>query len=123
MLDGAGPLRTLVSVILPNCIPVVATVALLHFFYAWNESQLSALYLGINPELYTISFGVQNYRVAFPLPNSLQASALFAMAVPVVVLFLAQRFFMRDVVVTGTEKPRVERKDLRSGASVLERYK
>jgi len=32
MLDGAGSLRILVSVILPQSIPVVTTVALLHFF-------------------------------------------------------------------------------------------
>lgn len=114
MLDGAGPLRTLVSVILPNCLPAVATVALLHFFYAWNEAQVAGLYLGINPDLYTISFGVQNYQSRFPPPNALQASALLAMAVPVLVLFLAQRFFMRDVVVTGAEKPIAERKDRRS---------
>ena len=85
-------------------IPADATVALLHFFYAWNETRISAMYLGVNPDLYTISFGVQNYQANFPPPNALQASAILAMIVPILVLFLVQRFFMRDMVVTGIEK-------------------
>jgi ABC-type glycerol-3-phosphate transport system permease component len=34
----------------------------------------------------------------------LQASAVVLMIVPVVFLFLAQRFFIQDMVVTGLEK-------------------
>ncbi len=37
-------------------------------------------------------------------PTLIQASALMTMAVPVIVFFLAQRAFMRGVVVTGVEK-------------------
>ncbi len=37
-------------------------------------------------------------------PTLIQASALMTMAVPVVVFFLAQRAFMRGVVVTGVDK-------------------
>jgi ABC-type glycerol-3-phosphate transport system permease component len=59
MLDGAGPIRILVSVILPQSIPIVTTVALLHFFYIWNETRLSSLYLGISPNLQLVSFAVQ----------------------------------------------------------------
>lgn len=104
MLEGAGPLRILIWVILPQSLPAVITAALLHFFYAWNEIRMASLYLGINPDLHTVAFGVQRYQSYFPTPNELQASALMAMVVPVVVLFLAQRVFMRDVLVTGMEK-------------------
>ena len=37
-------------------------------------------------------------------PTLIQAAALMTMAVPVVVFFLAQRAFMRGVVVTGVDK-------------------
>jgi multiple sugar transport system permease protein len=104
MLDGAGPLRVLVSVILPESGPVITTVALLHFFYAWNELRQASLYLGIAPDLYTIAFRVQQYQSYFPAPNMLQVSALFAMAIPVLVLFLTQREFMHEVLITGLEK-------------------
>jgi multiple sugar transport system permease protein len=103
-LDGAGPLRILTSVVLPQSVPVLVTVSLLHFFYAWNETRLQALYLGINPDLYTVAFAVQGYQRFFPPPNMLQVSALLVMSVPVIVLFLAQRVFMQNMVVTGMEK-------------------
>jgi multiple sugar transport system permease protein len=104
MLDGAGPLRILFSIILPQAIPAVATVALLHFFYTWNELRLASLYLGIAPNLRTVSFNVQTYQTLTFTPEMLQAGALLVMIVPVLVLFIFQRFFMQDMVVVGTEK-------------------
>lgn len=104
MLDGAGPLRILISVILPQSIPVVTTVALLHFFYIWNETRLSSLYLGVSPNLQMVSFGVQRSQSFFFTPEALMVGALVVMSVPVIVLFLSQRFFMQDMIVTQIEK-------------------
>jgi len=104
MLDGAGPLRTLFSVILPQSWPVVITVSLLHFFYMWNETRQAALYLSIRRDLAPVAFGVQSFQSLAPVQNQLQASALVVMIVPVLVLLISQRLFMRDVVVTGTER-------------------
>jgi multiple sugar transport system permease protein len=104
MLDGAGPLRILISVILPQSIPVVTTVALLHFFYIWNETRLASLYLGISPNLQLVSFGVQRSQTFFFTPEALMVGALVVMVIPVIVLFLSQRFFMQDMIVTQIEK-------------------
>jgi multiple sugar transport system permease protein len=104
MLDGAGPLRILFQVILPQSWPTVITASLLHFFYMWNETRQAALYLSTSRELAPISFGVQNFQSLAPIQNQLQASALILMIVPVIVLLISQRYFMRDVVVTGMEK-------------------
>lgn len=104
MLDGAGPLRILVSVILPQSIPSVVTVALLHFFYVWNETRSASLYLGIAPNLQPISFGIQLTQSFFFTPESLMVGAIVVMIVPVVVLFLSQRFFMHDMIITQIEK-------------------
>ncbi|HKI54368.1 MAG TPA: carbohydrate ABC transporter permease, partial [Anaerolineales bacterium] len=76
MLDGAGPLRILLSVILPQSIPVVTTVALLHFFYIWNETRNASLYLGVSPNLQTISFGIQRTQSFFFTPEALMVGAL-----------------------------------------------
>ncbi len=104
MLDGAGPLRTLVSIILPQSIPTVLTVALLHFFNAWNEMKMASLYLGVRPDLQTIAFSAQTFQGVGITPNVLQASAVLLMVVPIVVLFLSQRFFMQDMVIANIEK-------------------
>jgi multiple sugar transport system permease protein len=104
MIDGAGPLRILFQVILPQTWPTVITISLLHFFYMWNETRQAALYLSIRRDLVPISFGIQNFQSLSPIQNQLQASALILMIVPVIVLIISQRYFMRDVVVTGMEK-------------------
>jgi multiple sugar transport system permease protein len=104
MLDGAGPLRILLSVILPQSWPVIITTALLHFFYIWNETRQAALYLGTRRDLAPISFGIQNFQSLAPIQNILQASALILMIIPVLVLINSQRYFMRDMVITGMEK-------------------
>jgi multiple sugar transport system permease protein len=104
MLDGAGPLRRLFSVILPQSWHVVITVALLHFFYTWNETRLASIYLGSNSDLMPVSFAVQNYQSLIPIQNVIEASTVLVLIVPVAVLFLAQRYFMQGVLVTGAEK-------------------
>jgi multiple sugar transport system permease protein len=104
MLDGAGPLRTLVSIVLPQAIPTVVTVALLFFFNSWNELKMASLYLGVRPDLQTIAFSTQIYQGVGFTAEILQASAVLVMIVPVVVLFLAQRYFMQDMVIAGVEK-------------------
>jgi multiple sugar transport system permease protein len=104
MLDGAGPIRILTSIIIPQSIPVITTVSLLHFFYIWNELRLASLYLGISPQLRTISFTIQSTQAINFTPEVLQASALILVIVPAAVLFICQRFFMQDMVVTGLEK-------------------
>jgi len=51
-----------------------------------------------------ISFGVQRSPSFFFTPEVLMLGALVVMDVPVIVLFIAQRFFMQDMVVTQIEK-------------------
>jgi multiple sugar transport system permease protein len=104
MLDGAGPLRTLVSIIVPQAMPAIATVALLQFFNTWNELRMSSLYLAIRPDLQTMAFTSQAFTTYGFTPQTLQTGAVILMAIPLLVLFLSQRFFMQDMVVTGTEK-------------------
>lgn len=104
MLDGAGPLRTLIYIVLPQSVPVVATAGLLHFFYIWNELRLSSLYLGIRQDLRTIAYSVQAFPTYGYTQEMLQATALLVMIVPILAVFLAQRFFLKDMVITGLEK-------------------
>jgi multiple sugar transport system permease protein len=104
-LEGAGPFRILRSVILPLSVPAITAVSLFHFFYSWNDFFLPLLYLSGKPDLQTLPIAIQQYNALYvSQPTLIQASALMTMAVPVIVFFLAQRAFMRGVVVTGVEK-------------------
>jgi ABC-type glycerol-3-phosphate transport system permease component len=51
-----------------------------------------------------ISFAVQRNQSYFFTPEALMVGALLVMIVPVIVLFLAQRLFMQDMIVTQIEK-------------------
>jgi multiple sugar transport system permease protein len=105
MIDGASPFRVLRSVILPLSVPAIVAVSLFHFFFSWNDFFLPLLYLSGKPELQTLPIAIQQYNALYvSQPTLIQAAALMTMAVPVVVFFLAQRSFMRGVVVTGVEK-------------------
>ncbi len=106
MLDGAGPVRILVQIILPQSIPVVATVAMLHFFYIWNEFRLSSLYMGLNYDFWLLAPRLQYATPELGISNDalVQSGALLLIIVPVLVLLAFQRFFMQDMAVTGLEK-------------------
>ena len=105
MIDGAGPFRILRSIIVPQSIPAITAVTLFHFFWAWNDFFVPLLYLGNKPELQPLSIGIQQYNALYASqPTLIQASAVLAMIVPVFIFFIAQRAFMRGVVVTGVEK-------------------
>jgi multiple sugar transport system permease protein len=105
MIDGAGPLRILRSVIVPQSVAAITAVSLFHFFFAWNDFFVPLLYLASKPELQPVSIAIQQYNALYATqPTLIQASALMTMIVPIVVFLLAQRAFMRGVVVTGVDK-------------------
>jgi multiple sugar transport system permease protein len=105
MIDGAGPFRILRSVILPQSVAALTAVSLFHFFFAWNDFFVPLLYLANNREIQPLSIAIQQYNAIYASqPTLIQAAALMTMAVPVVVFLLAQRAFMRGVVVTGVDK-------------------
>jgi multiple sugar transport system permease protein len=105
MIDGAGPFRVLWSVIVPQAIPAIVAVTLFHFFWAWNEYFLPLIYLQGAEELQPLSVGLARFNALYSQePTLIQAAAILAMALPVVIFFLAQRAFMRGVVFGGVEK-------------------
>ncbi len=105
MMDGAGPFRILFSIILPQSWPVITTVALFHFIWAWNEYFYAYIYLSARPDLQPISVGIYAYNAMyFAQPHMIQTTALMGLVIPVVIFFLAQRAIMRGVVITGVEK-------------------
>ena len=106
-VDGASPLRTLWSVIVPQAWPAIIAVALFHFFFTWNDFFAPLVYLSGHPELATMTVGLQAFSAVYAGSGSgflTQAAALLALIVPVAIFFIAQRVFMRGVVISGVEK-------------------
>jgi multiple sugar transport system permease protein len=100
-VDGAGPLRILFTIVLPNAKPAFASVAIVTFLFFWG------LYLW--PLLMTTGEAVRPLPLAiaafYTLPP-LQWGDIMAfgvmMVAPVLVVFIAfQRWFVRGVASTG----------------------
>jgi multiple sugar transport system permease protein len=105
MIDGAGSFRILRSVIIPQAKAAIVAVSLFHFFWAWNEFFLPQVYLQTVPDAQPLAVGLSRFNALYSQePTLIQAAALMAMALPLVVFFLAQRAFMRGVVFSGVEK-------------------
>jgi multiple sugar transport system permease protein len=107
MMDGASPVRILISVIIPQSWPAIISVVLFHFFFAWNDFLGPLIYLTGHPDLYPIAIGLNYFNTTFRTANApaaIQAGALMALVIPVIIFFIAQRVFMRGVVISGVEK-------------------
>jgi multiple sugar transport system permease protein len=105
-IDGAGPFKTLVSVILPQAWPVVIAVAIFHLVYSWNDFFAPLIYLSSAPDLQPVAVGLARFsgaRVAQD-PGLIQAGTLITMAIPVIMFLIFQRVFVRGIVITGVEK-------------------
>ena len=104
-IEGAGPLRILRSVIIPQAWPVIIAVAIFHIVYSWNDFLGPLLYLSAKPELQTVAIGLARFEgIHFSDPNHIQAGTLLTMAIPIVIFLIFQRVFTRGIVITGVEK-------------------
>lgn len=105
MLDGAGPLRILVSVIIPQALPAITAVAIFHVVYAWNDFFTPLIYLSTAPELQPLPVALARYKgIYFDHRSLIQAGTLLTIAIPVLFFFLFQRVFIKGIVFSGVEK-------------------
>ncbi len=104
-IDGAGPIRTFFSVILPQSLPALTAVALFHFFFAWNDFFGPLIYLAGTPEQNPISVGLSSFNGLYQTNNELVlAAAVISMIPPLLLFFFAQRVFIQGIVITGVDK-------------------
>jgi multiple sugar transport system permease protein len=105
MIDGAGPFRILWSIILPNSKPALVAVVLMHMVFAWKDFFEPLIYLASKPELQPISVGIQQFNALYgQQPQLIQSAVLIGLTLPVILFFIAQRYFMQGIVMTGVEK-------------------
>ncbi len=104
-IDGAGPLRTLITIIVPQARAAIVAVALFHFFFAWNDFFEPFVYLAGERDKMPISVGLYSFIGLYKSsPHLIQAAAMITMAIPIAVFVLGQRFFMRGIDLRGALK-------------------
>ena len=86
-VDGAGTLRTFLSIVVPNTLPGIAATAIFTFIAAWNEFLL-ALILTTSVDVQPAPPGLYSWAVyTFVAWDSLM-TATVVIVIPVLVLFL-----------------------------------
>ena len=97
-MDGAGFVRTFISIMLPLTKPVVATVSILQVLHAWNDFLLPVVITLGNPDIRTLSVGVYAFKGEYFVDWSGMAAASVITILPIIVLFLfMQKYFVEGV--------------------------
>lgn len=92
-VDGCGPLRTLLQVILPTALPGVVAVAVYAFMTAWGEVLFASVLTSEGSR--TLAVGLQGYSTQNEVYWNQVMAASLVVSVPVVVGFLLlQRQFV-----------------------------
>jgi multiple sugar transport system permease protein len=101
IVDGAGRLRILTTILLPLMGPPLSTLAVLTFLQVWNDF-LWPLVVTSSPETMTVQLGLATFQSAhFTNWPVLMAGTLMSQ-LPVLLLFLlGQRYFVRSIATTG----------------------
>jgi len=101
MLDGCGPFRIWWQILLPLSKPALTTVAVLAFISHWDDFFGPLVYLNSLPN-YTVSLALRLFQDQNGSEFHLLMAAALMHIVPVVLLFfLAQRFFVKGIAMTG----------------------
>jgi ABC-type glycerol-3-phosphate transport system permease component len=103
-IDGCGPLQTWWLIMMPLCRPIVITVAVFSFIYVWNDFLYPLLYIN-SDEKQTVALGLQSFKSAYAgaEPQLIMAASVMMIIPTVLLFFVAQKAFMRGVVVSGVK--------------------
>ena len=118
MMDGANPMTIFIKIVLPLSLPVMATIALFHGVYQWNDYMVANIYVD-NRELYPLQMLL--YRIVSEnlspavatganvvrntTSQSLQLATMVVTTVPVVIIYpFLQKYFIQGMTLGGVKE-------------------
>lgn len=102
-IDGASKIKTFTLVILPLAAPALVITALFSFMTAWSEYIVAAQVL-LEPSLYTLPLGLQQFTASMQNEWGLYAAAAVLVSLPVVILFLVLNRWLVSGLSLGSVK-------------------
>ncbi|MCZ2407739.1 MAG: sn-glycerol-3-phosphate ABC transporter permease UgpE [Burkholderiales bacterium] len=102
-IDGAGPMRFFLDVLLPLSKTTMAALFVIQFIYGWNQ-YLWPLMVTTSEDMYPIVLGIKRaiFGEVYVEWNVVMATAILAMLPPALVVMLMQKWFVKGLV--DTEK-------------------
>lgn len=102
-IDGAGHVRTFVTIALPLVKPALATYAILRFIWTWNDYQNPLIFLR-SDSLYTIQIGIKQFADAHGSIYSLMMAAAVSAIVPLLIVFVIGQKQVIEGIALGSVK-------------------
>ena len=101
LLDGANRLQIIFRIILPNCRPALAAVAIFNFQGVWNDFLQPLIFLHDHSK-FTIALGLNFFRSSYNVQwAQLMAASIMALLPMLVVFLVFQKQFIHGISVSG----------------------
>jgi alpha-glucoside transport system permease protein len=83
----------------PLSVPALASLAIFQFLWVWNDLLNALIFLGSSPDKAPLTLTLANLVGSFGQGYQLLTAAAFlSMALPLVVFFSLQRYFIRGIL-------------------------
>lgn len=103
-VDGASEWQIFTQLIVPLSVPVLATVTVFTFLWAWNDFTGPLLFL-TSPSNFTMSLGLQDFQSQRSMVWNQLMAASVVFTVPIIIaFFFAQKTFIQGIKLTGSKE-------------------
>ena len=104
-IDGCGPFKTFIKIMLPGAMPIILTTFLLSFVWGWNDMYYTQALAPELPLLASKLFGVafETFSTGSAVMDAyLENAKLFLLIFPLIILYIfAQRHFTESIERSG----------------------
>ena len=103
-VDGANEWQIFTRIVLPLSTPVLATITVFTFLWAWNDFTGPLLFLN-SPRNFTMALGLQDFQGQNIIVwNQLMAAATVFTLPIIIAFFFAQKTFIQGIKLTGSKE-------------------
>jgi ABC-type glycerol-3-phosphate transport system permease component len=104
LIDGANFLGIWWRIILPLSLPALGAVSIMSFMYHYQDLQGPLIYI-TSQNNWPMALGLQQFRAPFggTAFHLLMAASVASVIPPIILFFLAQRYFIQGIVVSGVK--------------------
>lgn len=97
-IDGSSEFRIFTRIVLPLSVPSLAALTIFQFLWVWNDLLVALIYAQ-SPKLQPLTVGLNNMLTTYgPEWDIMSAGAFVTMAVPLIVFFSLQKYFVTGLL-------------------------